>query len=483
MFSKQNIKDAFGVDEIAITPLMLQKQELYRQIMSGHAPWNDKDTPSLMLASVVVNETTDEALNDFETEVVGTGAGRTNPRAEFLNEQYLAFVDNRLEEMVVNFLSEGETILRPYMTVEGVDVNVYATDFYAPLAYDTRGNLTDVVFVATSQPVGKTVYKLFERHTWNEEAQTNAITYRAFKSDRMNIASFGAENNGTPVALTEVPEWAHLADFTMGNMPKPLFVHVRNKTKLRLESPQRQGLPMYAKAVESGALEKLDKQESRTDWEFEGGELAVHANIDAFRPGGGKKGEAQRPLELPKGKKRLYRTVDLDGIGMDVFSPTLRVAEHGERLNQLRRDVELQSGMSYGIISNNNQQDKTATEFKASKKRLINTVMQTQRIAGVAIDALLASWDKLLDIHGGVNIPPGEYEVIKQWNESLALDREQEFAERAQAQTLGWVAQHQNLAWYQEIEDEDVAMQMLANIQKEREGSMVDDLLRRGEEA
>lgn len=454
LFNKKNIQEAFGVESFAISDLMLSKQDHYRRIMKGRADWNDKDTPSLMLASVVVNETVDEVLNDFKTEIIVPGAEQTNPRTAFLNKQYLDYVENGLEETVTNFLSEGETILKPYMTAAGVDVGVYSTDFYAPLAYNARHWLTDVVFVAkaTKQGDAKHVYKLFERHTWDEAAQMHSIEYKAYKSETSNFGRIGAESSGMPVPLTEIPEWTHLADVAIGNMERPLFVHIRNKAKFKLESPQLQGLPIFAKAVESGSLEKLDRQEARTEWEFEGGELSVDAPVSWFRR------DEQGNVMLPEGKKRLFRTHenrnDSPSEKAETFSPTLRIEEHGARLNQLRRDVELQTGMAYGIISDNNQVEKTAEEFRSSKKRLINTVMQTQKITGVAIDALVYSWDKLVDIHAGLNIPMGDFEVVKQWNESLAADRPREFEERKQAQSMGWIEDYKNYAWFQDLDEE-----------------------------
>lgn len=453
LFSQQGLKQAFNIDQIAVSTLMLSKQELYRQIMRGSAPWNDKNTPSLMLASVVVNETTDEVLNDFKTEIIDPLNENPNPRADFLNQQYEKFIDNGIEETVIDFLSEGESILKPYMTIQGVDVTVCTTDSYSPLAYNSRGWLIDVVFGATTmkQNDNKTIYKLFERHIWNEEEQSHNIEYKAYKSVNSSLGVVNSDSVGASIPLSEVPEWAHLQDVTIWNMQQPLFVHIRNKAKFKLESPQLQGLPIFAKSVESGALEKLDKQEARTDWEFEGGELAIDAPLTWF-----KKDESGNAI-IPSGKKRLFRVHGNPKDEKDTaetFSPDLRIVEHGARLNQLRRDIELQTGMSYGIISDNNQLDRTAEEFRSSKKRLINTVMQTQKITGVAIDALIYSWDRLLDINSNVNVPAGEYEVVKQWNESLAADRPREFDERKQAQGMGWISQVDNFAWFQDLDIE-----------------------------
>lgn len=466
MLSKESLQQVFGIESIAISPVMLKKQELYRSLMAGRAPWNNADTPSLMLASVVVNETVDEVLNDAKIKIIGRTKNDNNPRAVFLHEQLMRFVDDGLEEMDTNILGEGETVLKPYSNGKGLYVTVCSTDAYAPLAYNARGWLTDVVFTSKTMKQGdsKTLYTLFERHTWNEDAQTHSIVYKAYKSEDTQFGFMLTSSNnstGVLVPLDEVPEWAHIAEALDGkdqliidDMQQPLFVHIRNKAKFKIESPQLQGLPIFAKAVESGALRKLDLQEARTDWEFEGGELAIDAPEAWFH-----KDETGKTI-LPERKQRLFRShrdrTGEDNVA-DTFSPDLRVDAHGARLNMLRRDVELQTGMSYGIISDNNQQDRTAEEFRSSKKRLINTVMQTQKITGVALDALVFSFNVLIDAFAEFSaIPDGDYELVMQWNESLAADRPREFDERERAQNNGWISQEDNIQWFLDV-DEDTA--------------------------
>ena len=137
MFSKQNIEEAFGIERLAISPLMLQKQKLFRQIERGDAPWNDKNTPSLRRSGAVSAEIAQKVTVGLESEIEGS------PRADYLNEQYAKVKDN-LRSMVIAACNGGEIILKPYMIADGLEVTVSETDCYFPVAYNMRDELVDV---------------------------------------------------------------------------------------------------------------------------------------------------------------------------------------------------------------------------------------------------------------------------------------------------------------------------------------------------
>ena len=61
-------------------------------------------------------------------------------------------------------------------------------------------------------------------------------------------------------------------------------------------------------------MQDADDQYQRLLWEFEGGELAIDADITVLEASG----------ELPRGKKRLFRNLGkyLDDGFYNVFSPT-----------------------------------------------------------------------------------------------------------------------------------------------------------------
>lgn len=431
MFNKQNLKEAFGIEHIAISDEMLALQQKYRNIVRGRAPWNDEDTPSLMLAGSVSAEVARKVTVGLESDIEGSS------RADYLNEQY-AKVKENLRTAVIAACNGGEIIFKPYMVESGIEVTISETDCYWPIAYNTRDELTEVVFGASIQR-DKYVYKLLERHVYNESAQTHEITYKAFRHERGATGGFTPDNAGQEVTLSAVPEWAHLQDITIHDIEQPLFVHFKIPTSDVVESPQLQGLPIWSKAIDM--LRKADQQEARTDWEFEGGELAIDAPIDWFKK------DAQGNAILPKGKERLFRTFDNTPgeTGAMPFSPQLRITEHDMRMNQILRRIEFLSGVSYGIISDASVQDKTATEVRASKDRFFTTVSDIQQALEKALRHLIASFDALADLQ---SVPQGEYDISFTWDDSIMADREVEFKERLQLMGASVMSNVEMRAWY-----------------------------------
>ena len=433
LFNKQNIKQAFGIEADVISQTIANRQKLYRDIVRGNAWWNDENTPSLKLASSLSAEVAQKVCVGIETAITGSA------RADYLNEQYQKVI-KQLKGYVVAACNNGEVIFKPYSTAKGIETILSETDCYLPIAYNLRGELIEVIFGAELRR-DKKIYKLLEFHRYSETAQTHEIIYKAYESD---VSRYAPQVLGRQIELSNVPEWAHFGDMTIHGIEQPLFVLFRMPSTDKVESQQLQGLPLWSKAIES--LRKADQQEARIDWENEGGELAVDASVDFFRPSGSKRGGSNAPI-LPKGKERLFRVVETNAetFGMSVFNPQLRNADMQSRLNEIKREIEFASGVSYGIISNAEVQAKTATEVKASKDRLFTTVCDIQEALQHALEHLIKSFDILAQLQG---VSAGNYEVSFSWDDSIAADREREFDEKLKLVSLGIYPPEKLLAWY-----------------------------------
>jgi len=444
----KSIQETFGV-KIAISSTMQNKQDEWRRLVAGASGWNDKDTPSLLLADTISSEIASRAALGLKCEVTGS------PRADFINEQIKPEIDT-LQYTVQAVCNNGEAIYKPYSNNDKIKVTLVETDSYWAVGYNTEQELIDVIFGAVYQ-TDKFIYRLLERHKYDSQAKTHTIEYRAFKAVHDGL-TFTPENLGKRVELSEVPDWANLYDMTINGLDKPLFVVIKAPPTKQYEKPQRQGVPIWSKAADAGLFRKADKHEARTEWEFEGGELAIHADDSMFKRN--KSGN----LVLPKGKERLYRGVQGGGADdtkpLDVFNPEPRIETYKIRKNELRRDIELSCGLSYGILSDNNLVEKTAQEFKASKERLITTIsgMQIDTMQP-ALEHLIESYNVLADLQG---IPQGNCENKFEWSESYALEREDEVNERLKLQSAGVLFPDEVRAFYNEVELE-VAQQDFAD--------------------
>lgn len=430
----KGIQEAFGVT-VAVSQVMLTNQRTWRNIVAGEADWNDNDTPSLLLADAVSGEIASRVALGLKCEVSGS------VRADYLNKQLKPVIDD-LQRAVQAVCNGGEAIYKPYQTVDSIKVTLVETDSYWPVGYNTEHKLIDVIFGAMYQ-TDKLIYRLLERHKYDAEARTHSIEYKAYKAEQ-TAQGFSPENIGTPANLADVPDWAMLQDITIHDIDQPLFVLIKAPPTKQYEKPQRQGVPVWSKAV--AMFRKADRHEARTEFEIEGGELAIHADDAMFKRGND--GE----LKLPKGKERVYRGVSIGGADsvapIQVFNPEPRMRTYAQRMNDIKRNIEFLCGLSYGILSDNNMVEKTAEEFRSSKNRLVTNVSGFQQdTMQPAIEHLIESFSVLADLQG---IRQGNYDTSFEWSESYAIDRQAEVLERRLLMGDGVIFPDELRAYYNE---------------------------------
>jgi A118 family predicted phage portal protein len=217
------------------------------------------------------------------------------------------------------------------------------------------------------------------------------------------------------------------------------------------------GVSVFARVAEqNGLLHQADKQYSRILWEFEGSELAVHADVDMF-----KKDNQGNPL-MPEGKERLYRKLDIDATStntkqIDTFSPEIRDSALFNGLNKLLRQIEWQVGFAYGVLSDIQDTDKTATEVKASKMRSYQTVKDIQNNLQVALENLVYSlW--YVGTIGELPIKPVnlETEISFNFDDSIITDKTEDLNRLFLATTSGILKPEFYLAELYGISKEEV---------------------------
>ena len=95
------------------------------------------------------------------------------------------------------------------------------------------------------------------------------------------------------------------------------------------------GMPIYHNAIDT--LKEIDKQFSRTLWEYEGTELAIDVDQTILEPDG------KGGFKAPKGKDRLFRKFNFDETkekSYNVFSPEIRDTSLFNGLNEFLQKAE-----------------------------------------------------------------------------------------------------------------------------------------------
>lgn len=430
IMNKSTIESKMNVD-IAMSNVMSNHIALCKQVHENKAPWIDNKTVfSSNTAVGIASEVARLVTLEFESEISNN---------DFLNQEYQAVIKN-IRNYTQFACATGGLVFKPYVSGKHIEVDFTQADAFYPVSFNSRGEVTAAIFVETKTE-GDTTYTRLEYHSMEKmtengkEIDVCMIRNSAFKKKNYNqVLNSNTDSLGDEILLSEVEEWSNLQPTTpIKNVDRLLIGYFRIPLANTIDSSSPLGVSIYSSIVEpNGLLQKVDEMYSRILWEYEGSELALDVNRDFFRSP-----ENNNKYELPTGKERLYRGLEIQGedktSGWNVFSPAIRDTSLFNGLNELYRQVEFQCGLSYGTLSRVEDTAKTATEIKASKQRMYQNVKDIQKSLEAALKdliyamnvwSLLAGLDnKVVDLKGvSFNFDDSIITDVDKENDSMFLD-------------------------------------------------------------
>lgn len=400
------IQEALGV-ELAVSTDMANAIDLWDDMFRDEAPWlfdPRRPAESLGLPAAIASELARLITIEMESEVTGSA------RADYLNVQYQPVL-GRLRQSVEFGAAKGGLIFKPYIDDGNIVVDYTQADSFYPTAFDSSGRLSGVVFIEQIVRKDK-LYRRLEYH--HLEPEGCVIENKAYVNSA--LAGTNQVMLGKPIPLTAVDEWASLSpSLTIQHVDRLLMGFFRMPLANTVDSRSPLGVSCYSRAI--NLIRQADEQWARIMWEFEGSELAIHADQTLF------KRDSFEQWGLPAGRDRLYRTVhgiDMDKPQFDIFSPAIRDSSLFNGLNNILKRIEYQCALAYGTLSDPQNVDKTAEEIRSSKQRSYATVKDTQKALQSALDDLVYAMDVWATV-GGL-APPGAYETAYDWDDSIIND-------------------------------------------------------------
>ena len=306
------------------TPLSMEMAEAldkWHSMYCNKADWLEPGkVKSLNLPAFIASELARQITIEMKWKITGKGKnGGTqnddgedimNPRAEYLKAEFekcVAALRAKLEQGC----AAGGMVVKPYPKDGHIYFDWTMDWSLYPIAFDDDGNLADVIFRDTYTE-GKTIYTRLERHV--VKGADVEVTQRAFKSNMRDAI-------GTEVSLSEVEQWKGLKERVLvKNTGGQMFgwYKVALANNIDVESPM--GASCFGKACDS--IREADQQYSRLLWEYEASEMAIDVDPTVLRP---KKTENGK-TEMPKLNERLFRAVDVNQEGKDLYSVFGRLA-------------------------------------------------------------------------------------------------------------------------------------------------------------
>lgn len=404
MFNTTDIAKDFNID-ISTSNEVLSAIEKWSNIYNNKAPWLNEELKSLHVAKTICEKVAKAVTIEFKTKVDDKEIDKT----------YQRFIKN-IRTNTEYALGKGGMFFKPFYSNGKIKISCIQADKFIPTKFDSTGELLGAIFIDQITR-GKEIYTRLEYQELNDTTLT--IKNKAYKTTIYNSNTLG-----TKISLNSVEDWNNIQDeIQINHVNKLLGGYFKIPIANPVDNTSPVGVAIFANALDT--LEEIDKQFSRTLWEYEGSELAIDVDETLL-----KKDQYGNDI-VPKGKERLYRKLDMgkENDSWNVFSPEIRDTSLFNGLNELLRQCESQCGLAFGTISKIENIEKTATEIKSSKQDYYVTISDVQGALQTSLEDLVYSTDVLMSLYG-IKHKVGA-DVSFDWDDSILVD-----SEKKQSQAL-----------------------------------------------
>ena len=389
--------------------------------------------------AIFSNKLANYTISDSTLDIEGD-----NKRADLLNMTGQSMW-KKAKKIVSMAFGYGGVIIVPYVKGGKIYYNLVPQD---RLTIDeTDGELiTGATVLAEKKIVSGTI------------SQTTYLRWTNYKIENGNmvITQQYSDENGKKIPAPDF--WKDIQEVrTITNVDRVLFGYIKSPINNR-KANDKYGVPItYGCDATILEIKQTMKQMIR---EYELKEVFVGADVTLFN---GKNALPQNGLF-----KKIEATSD---DFFEVFDPQFR--DYTTRLQELYKRLEHEVGTSYGILSEVNSQNATATEIKKANYDTF-----------VLCDDMRSNIEKgMEDFFYACNVlanafnlsPQGEYEVNFDWSYSLLEDTQTEWSQMTWAESKGIISKVELRQWLKP--DETLEESEKAIMEIEEANPTVGDLL------
>lgn len=448
MFNTSDIVKDFDID-ISTNNEAMELIEKCADIYNHKAPWLNEKVKSLNVATTICETVAKAVTIEFKSQVDD----------KEIDKIYQRFIRN-IRTNTEYTLAKGGMFFKPFYSNGRIKVSCIHADKFIPTKFDSTGELLGAIFI--DQIVkGNDIYTRLEYNDLNDTTIT--IKNIAYKTSKNNSSTLGNK-----IDLTSIPEWKDIEKQTqIENVNRLIGGYFKIPIANQSDNTSLVGVPIFANAIET--LEEIDKQFSRTLWEYEGSELAI--DVDELMLKKDKEGN----VIYPKGKERLYRKLDMgkdNANKWNVFSPEIRDTALFNGLNELLRYTESQCGLSFGVLSKNTEVEKRVEEIKTSKQNYYVTVSDIQGALQTALEDLVYGIDVLMTLY---EIPHKTNPNANfDWDDSILVDSEKKQSQALVERNAGLT---DDVQYFMETRDysEEEAIEFIERMKKRSPEKLIEE--------
>lgn len=390
-----SLEDAFREKDCTSQEMKAAIQEWFRLYYEWEAT-KDSD-PCQRIAATVVNKLTKTCFGEYQA----------SSKDEFVQSVLEALSICKREAMQL-LLAGGEALIKPVPVGSEFVFHIVRRDNMLVFGRDVTGVPVDI---GTSErsTLGSKFYTLLERRSVGPDGRLT-IQNKLY-------CSYTEAHLGQQVPLETLERYATLPpEYTYPTRLGGLgLIHMKVPIENVVDG-SRDGVAVYAAAV--GLIHNIDRNEAQINGEFERGESRVIVSSTM----------TQRDS---KGRRRLADNVfvgvdgDPEDIGINIFSPDLRIQEFHDRKREYLRNVETVIGIKRGLLSEVEAQERTAKEVTSSEGDYNLTIIDLQEVWSRAVKETV----KLCGILGKLYKIPGAHEVAEDavtidWGNGVLYDED-----------------------------------------------------------
>lgn len=383
---------AFDITSDSMKNAISDWYELYYQ-----RPATEKEDPCQQIPHTIVRKLTKTAFSEYKA----TGK-------DDFTQGVLDALNRKRNSAMQKALIGGECGLKPVPGKDGFRFTIVDRGNMLVFGRNDEGRITDV---GTSELTvrDRFYYTLLERRT---------VDARGFLTIRNYLyRSTTAGTLGERMPLQSLPEYAGLSDeytfpVTVGSIG---LAQLRTPIENCIDG-SNDAVSVYAAAV--GLIRNINVNAAQLNGEFERGESRILVSSDML-----KKDKTGRRVF----KDHVFTGLDDDAetVGVNIFSPELRVDAFQTRGTEYLRNIESVIGLKRGLLSEVEAADRTAKEITSSEGDYNLTIIDFQNAWEDAVKEAV----RLCGILGQMYQVPGAHEVGEDdvtfdWGNGILFDEE-----------------------------------------------------------
>ncbi len=356
---------------------------------------------------------------------------KTYAKNDKLNE-LLKKIDCIKKPAMQSILLGGEAFIKPIMRDNDIDFLIIDRNCFIPLGRDHNGKITKIGLTETTVRSGA-YYTLVETRTAGKEL---TIEYKLYRSDRKGIL-------GRQVPLNSLDKYEGLEDIIRLPVEGNLGMAQIKTPVLNCVDGSQDGICVYSAA--SKLIRRLNRNEKQMDDEFDLSQKRIIVSQDMFR-----KDDKGRPILYDK----VFQALDYDEgeVGIKDYSPEIREQSYLNRKNEYLRNIESLCGFKRGLLSNVEEQQRTAKEITDSEGSYNLTIIDFQEMWEDGIKELINICATFSSIYNNGFSDVKADDIIFDFGDGVLYNRDKTFNELLSLVAAGVLDARHLIGWYFEID-------------------------------